>query len=43
MTWIDYREIRERVRIVDLLEDLGWQATQTRGDQLRGSCPLPGL
>ena len=42
MTWLDYREIRERVRIVDLLEELGWQATKTRGAQLRGSCPLPG-
>jgi|GEM_PF-912630 len=42
MTWHDYREIRERVRIVDLLEELGWQATKTRGAQLRGSCPLPG-
>ena len=39
MTWHDYREIRERVRIVDLLEELGWQATKTRGAQLRGSCP----
>jgi hypothetical protein len=27
---------------VDLLEELGWQATKTRGAQLRGSCPLPG-
>lgn len=42
MRWHDYREIRERVRIVDLLEELGWQATKTRGAQLRGSCPLPG-
>lgn len=42
MTWLDYREVRERVRIVDLLEELGWQATKTRGAQLRGSCPLPG-
>ena len=42
MKWLDYREIRERVRIVDLLEELGWQATKTRGAQLRGSCPLVG-
>jgi len=42
MTWLDYRKIREQVRIVDLLEELGWQATKTRGAQLRGSCPLPG-
>jgi DNA primase len=42
MTWLDYREIRERVRIVALLEELGWQATKTRGAQLRGSCPLTG-
>ena len=42
MTWHDYREIRERVRIVDLLEELGWQATKTRGAQLRRSCPLSG-
>ena len=42
MTWHDYREIRERVRIVALLEELGWQATKTRVAQLRGTCPLPG-
>jgi DNA primase len=42
MTWIDYREIRERVRIVDLLVEMGWQPTKGRGDQLRGPCPLPG-
>lgn len=42
MQWHDYREIRERVRIVDLLEELEWQATKTRGAQLRGSYPLPG-
>jgi DNA primase len=42
MTWLDYREIRKRVRIVDLLEERGWKATKTCGAQLRGSCPLPG-
>ena len=42
MTWLDYREIREQVRIVDLLKELGWQTDKTCGAQLRGSCPLPG-
>ena len=42
MTWVNYREIREQVRLVDLLEQMGWQATKTRGAQLRGSCPLLG-
>lgn len=42
MKWHDYREIRDRVQIVDLLEELGWKAIKTRGAQLRGSCPLPG-
>jgi len=36
------RKLFEQVRIVDLLEELGWQATKPRGAQLRGSCPLPG-
>jgi hypothetical protein len=42
MAWIDYREIRERVRIVELLVEIGWPPTKGRGDQLRGPCPLPG-
>jgi hypothetical protein len=39
---IDYRELKERVRIVELLKDLGWVNNKGRGDQIRGPCPLPG-
>ena len=39
---IDYRELKERVRIVDLLQEQGWVSIKGRGDQLRGPCPLPG-
>lgn len=42
MNWLDYREIRARVRLVDLLASIGWRASRRRGDQHRGPCPLPG-
>lgn len=38
---IDYRELRQRVRLIDLLTQIGWQSTKGRGAQLRGPCPLP--
>jgi CHC2 zinc finger len=38
---IDYRELRQRVRLADLLTQIGWQSTKGRGAQLRGPCPLP--
>lgn len=39
---IDYQELKRRIRLQDLLETIGWQRTQGRGEQLRGPCPLPG-
>jgi hypothetical protein len=42
MSWIDYGEIRVRVRLIELLAAIGWRATRERGAQLRGPCPLPG-
>ena len=39
---IDYRELKQQIRILDLLIRMGWQVTKGRGAQLRGPCPLPG-
>ncbi len=41
MNWFDYREIRKRVRLIDLLVSMGWWPSRCRGAQLRGPCPLP--
>ncbi len=38
---IDYRELKHRIRLVALLERIGWTSTEGRGEQLRGPCPLP--
>jgi CHC2 zinc finger len=38
---IDYGELKYRIRLVTLLESIGWISTEGRGEQLRGSCPLP--
>lgn len=37
---IDYRELRARLRIEDVLSWMSWRACRQVGDQLRGSCPL---
>ncbi len=45
MASIDYRGLRGRLRILDLLNRMGWRATECRGEQFRGPCPfcsLPG-
>ena len=39
---IDYRELKSRIRLQELLERIGWKSIKGRGDQLRGPCPLPG-
>lgn len=41
-TGIDYRQLRALVSIREVLELLGFQATLSRGDQVRGPCPLHG-
>ena len=42
MPLIDYRLARWEVRLAEVLRLLDWQAGSTRGDQLRGPCPLHG-
>lgn len=37
---IDYRRLREKIRIEELLGWIGWEAARRKGDQLRGACPL---
>ena len=38
---IDYRKLKDQVRLKDLLAETGWQSIEGRGEQLRGPCPLP--
>jgi len=38
---IDYCELKKRIRLRVLLEQIGWTSVEGRGDQLRGPCPLP--
>ncbi len=45
MASIDYRGLRGWLRILDLLNRMGWRATECRGEQFRDPCPfcsLPG-
>ena len=37
---INYRELREAVRIEELLSWMQWEPVSQVGDQLRGRCPL---
>jgi DNA primase len=37
---INYRELRESVRVDELLSWMSWEANSRVGDQLRGPCPL---
>ena len=37
---INYRQLREAVRIEEVLSWMSWEASSRVGDQLRGSCPL---
>ncbi len=39
---INYRELKQQMRLKDLLTRIGWKNTEGRGEQLRGPCPLPG-
>jgi hypothetical protein len=42
MPGIDYRQLRARVSMRQVLTLLGFQPTHVRGDQVRGPCPLHG-
>jgi hypothetical protein len=37
---INYRQLREAVRIDEILSWMQWEANSRVGDQLRGPCPL---
>jgi len=37
---INYRQLREAVRIEAILSWMSWEASSRVGDQLRGPCPL---
>ena len=39
---VDFRAVREAVSIRDVLKLVGFVARETRGDQLRGPCPIHG-
>jgi hypothetical protein len=42
MAGIDFRRLREEVSMRDILDLIGFTPTITRGNQLRGPCPLHG-
>jgi DNA primase len=42
MPWIDYRELRDRLDVLDVLAWLNWRIAHERGDYLRGICPFCG-
>ena len=37
---LDYRAIRRRISIADVLELIGYSPSSVRGDQTRGPCPI---
>ena len=37
---IDFKEIKERIRITQIVEHYGWQLKQKGKDKLIGSCPI---
>lgn len=38
---IDFRDLKRRIRLTELLGRIGWTSTEGRGVDLRGPCPLP--
>lgn len=42
MPLLDFRQARAEIRLVDVLELLGWRARARRGAQVRGPCPVHG-
>lgn len=42
MPAIDYRQLRRKISMAEVLALLGFQAASRQGDQLRGPCPIPG-
>ena len=41
MRGIDYRRLRAEITMLRVLELIDFEPTSRRGNQLRGSCPLP--
>jgi len=41
MPGIDYRRLRTEISMHQVLEQIGFEASSRRGDQVRGVCPLP--
>ena len=39
---VDYRALKQRIGLRQILDHIGWKHIEGRGDQLRGPCPLPG-
>lgn len=42
MPSIDYRRLKSKLRISDILARIGWRPSAGRGAQLRGPCPFCG-
>ena len=42
MPGVDFRLVRERIEMRDVLRLLQFEATDSRGDQWRGPCPVHG-
>lgn len=42
MPGIDYRQLRSRIRMRQVLDLIGFQPSSCHGPQLRGPCPIPG-
>ena len=42
MPGIDFREVRARITMVEVLDLLGFVVTSRLGEQVRGACPLHG-
>ena len=40
MPALDFREARARLQLAEVLELLGFEPSQRRGDQVRGPCPV---
>lgn len=41
MPGIDYYQVRQQVSMTQVLDLIGFQATERRGPQVRGPCPIP--
>lgn len=42
MPGIDFAQLREQIRIADVLRLLEFRAVESSGDELRGPCPIHG-